>query len=105
MAYTFAETKIRPETFIPYVGAFVGGADTKATSVAFRFDDRGILVASTTATPAKEPTSALQVDEVAKTQMPMTAAWLAAQGSAGPVGSGDRSECCSITRADRCMTA
>lgn len=43
MIYTFAHAQARPETFIPFVGAFVGGSDVRATSVNFTFDASGKL--------------------------------------------------------------
>jgi outer membrane protein assembly factor BamE (lipoprotein component of BamABCDE complex) len=42
--YTYAQSKIRPESFIPYVGLFAGGADVKSTAVVFRFDSADKLV-------------------------------------------------------------
>jgi hypothetical protein len=42
--YSYAQTTVRPETFIPYVSIFGGGADTKATAVIFRFDASDKLV-------------------------------------------------------------
>lgn len=43
IAYLYSETSVRPETFIPYAGAFVGGADTRTNSTTFIFDSSGIL--------------------------------------------------------------
>ena len=42
--YSYAQTKIRPESFIPYVGLLAGGSDTDTTSVLFRFDAKGRLI-------------------------------------------------------------
>jgi hypothetical protein len=42
--YTYAQATVRPETLIPYVSVFGGGADTKATAVIFRFDASDKLV-------------------------------------------------------------
>lgn len=42
--YSYAETRIRPQTLIPFVGAFVGGADTHSNTVSFNFDREGKLV-------------------------------------------------------------
>jgi hypothetical protein len=42
--YNYMQMQVRPETFIPYVGAFVGGADTKNSFAMFTFDDRGVLI-------------------------------------------------------------
>ena len=41
--YSYAQVQTRPETFIPFVGAFVGGADTKTNSVTFTFNSDGTL--------------------------------------------------------------
>lgn len=43
IAYTGMQAQVRPETFIPFVGAFVGGSDAQVTSVAFSFDAAGTL--------------------------------------------------------------
>ncbi len=42
-SYTHASVKARPESFIPFVGAFVGGADSTAHTVNFIFNRNGIL--------------------------------------------------------------
>lgn len=44
IGYTYVEHKTRAETFIPYVGAFVGGADTRANTVMLRFSKDGVLL-------------------------------------------------------------
>jgi hypothetical protein len=41
--YSYAQTQIRPQTFIPYVGGLVAGSDTKTSAAVFVFDSRGIL--------------------------------------------------------------
>jgi hypothetical protein len=43
ITYIYTKSSVRPETFIPYVGAFVGGADTASNSVTLRFDRNGLL--------------------------------------------------------------
>lgn len=45
--YTYAEEKVRPSTFIPIVGAFVGGSDSRSTSVMLRFDGKDKLIDTT----------------------------------------------------------
>lgn len=42
--YSHSQAAARPETFIPIVGAFVGGADAQASTVLFRFNREGVLV-------------------------------------------------------------
>lgn len=41
--YVYAESSIRPATFIPIVGAFAGGADMRSNSVMIMFDRDGVL--------------------------------------------------------------
>lgn len=41
--YTYFSTQARPESFIPYVGLVVGGADTENSVVSFTFDQKDIL--------------------------------------------------------------
>jgi hypothetical protein len=41
LVYTYSRTSVRAATFIPYVGAFVGGADTKTQTAALRFGSDG----------------------------------------------------------------
>ena len=41
--YIYSEYQTRPETFIPYVGAFVGGADTRTNIASFKFNKKGVL--------------------------------------------------------------
>jgi hypothetical protein len=43
ICYQYMEMAVRPETFIPLVGAFAGGADSRTTTTCLRFDTRGIL--------------------------------------------------------------
>lgn len=71
LAYSHVDMRIRPATFIPFVGLFAGGSDTQTSSVALRFGPNGKLldttssvssmssdingVRSTTPTPAQHP--------------------------------------------------
>lgn len=43
IAYVFAHAQARPESFIPIVGAFVGGADSRSTYASFTFNESGVL--------------------------------------------------------------
>jgi len=45
LIYSYAQVQTRPETFIPLVGAFVGGADVKTNSATLMFDRAGLLKA------------------------------------------------------------
>lgn len=43
ISYIYSEYKTRAETFIPYVGSFVGGSDTRMNTATFEFDKSEIL--------------------------------------------------------------
>lgn len=43
IVYGFAATTVRPETLIPFIGPFVGGADSRSGAVLFRFNKAGKL--------------------------------------------------------------
>lgn len=42
-SYGSSTVRTRPQTFIPFVGAFVGGADMRTSSVTFTFDRNDVL--------------------------------------------------------------
>ena len=42
-AYTYLHTQARPETFIPIIGGFVGGADAQLQSATFIFGPDSVL--------------------------------------------------------------
>lgn len=42
--YSYYEAKVRPETFIPFAGAFIGGSDGRTNTVTLRFDPAGKLI-------------------------------------------------------------
>ena len=44
VTYSYAQASARPENFIPYVGVFAGGADSKLSGYTFKFDKDGLLV-------------------------------------------------------------
>lgn len=44
LTYSYVSASARPESFIPIVGAFVGGADSESQAVMFRFGPDGRLV-------------------------------------------------------------
>lgn len=48
MCYSYSQMAVRPQTFIPLVGGFIGGADMKSTSTCFQFAANGILKEYTT---------------------------------------------------------
>jgi len=43
IVYSYTQVQARPESFIPVVGAFVGGSDAKTNSATLMFDNAGIL--------------------------------------------------------------
>ena len=43
LGYMFAHAQARPESFIPFIGPFVGGADSRGTTVIFLFGPDGTL--------------------------------------------------------------
>jgi len=50
VVYSYSRTSVRASTFIPIVGGFVGGADSKTQSVALRFGTDGTYQDATTST-------------------------------------------------------
>jgi len=43
VTYAYSEFKARPETFIPFAGAFVGGSDGHSQAITLAFDKDGRL--------------------------------------------------------------
>ncbi len=43
IAYVYSEAQTRPESFIPYIGALVGGMDVRTSVVTLAFDKNGVL--------------------------------------------------------------
>ncbi len=41
--YSYAAVASRPQNFIPYIGPWVSGYDTKSSAVTFVFDSKGVL--------------------------------------------------------------
>ena len=50
LVYTFVTSRPHPENYIPFIGALVGGADTRSTAAVFLFDARGVLKSANTTT-------------------------------------------------------
>jgi hypothetical protein len=44
-AYNYSAMQERPESFVPYIGGLIGGADMKSNSVTFTFDKKNVLLA------------------------------------------------------------
>lgn len=47
IAYSYVQASARPESFIPIIGPFVGGSDSRSTLVMFRFTSQGVLDSTT----------------------------------------------------------
>ena len=52
VVYSYYESKVRPATFIPVVGAFAGGSDTSTNTATLRFDASDKLIDTTSASSA-----------------------------------------------------
>lgn len=52
IVYMYIEAQARPETFIPFIGGFVGGADSRSNLVTLKFDGAGMLVDYSSSTTA-----------------------------------------------------
>ena len=50
LVYTYVTSRPHPETYIPFIGSLVGGADTHSSATVFLFDTRGILKSANTTT-------------------------------------------------------
>ncbi|TDN63267.1 hypothetical protein [Paraburkholderia sp. BL10I2N1] len=50
LVYTFVTSRPHPESFLPFIGALVGGADTRSSAAVFLFNSLGILKTANTAT-------------------------------------------------------
>lgn len=42
--YTYVHSQARPETYIPFIGGFIGGADSKVNTAEFTFDKEDKLL-------------------------------------------------------------
>jgi outer membrane protein assembly factor BamE (lipoprotein component of BamABCDE complex) len=47
VTYSYSAAQSRPQNFIPYIGPYISGYDTKSSAVTFTFDSRGVLKGST----------------------------------------------------------
>lgn len=41
--YSYSAVSARPQNFIPYIGPFISGYDSKSSAVTFVFDPKGVL--------------------------------------------------------------
>lgn len=44
ISYIYSEAQTRPETFVPIVGAFIGGMDVRSNMVMLQFDNAGLFL-------------------------------------------------------------
>lgn len=50
LVYTYVTSRPHPESYIPFIGSLVGGADTRSSAAVFLFDTRGVLKSENTTT-------------------------------------------------------
>jgi hypothetical protein len=48
LVYTYVTSRPHPETYLPFIGSLVGGADTHSSAAVFLFDSRGLLKSANT---------------------------------------------------------
>lgn len=74
LVYAYSAYSVRPSTFIPIVGGFVGGADGQASSVSLTFGPDGKLLntASSASTFGTGQNAASGVPTPIQTQQPRT---------------------------------
>jgi len=48
LVYTYVTSRPHPETYLPFIGALVGGADTHSSAAVFLFDSHGLLKSANT---------------------------------------------------------
>ncbi len=60
--YTYSEARTRGSTFIPIVGAFAGGVDTRSSNVVLTFDQRGVLQSTSSSSSQYGTATGIAVD-------------------------------------------
>jgi hypothetical protein len=50
LVYTYVTSRPHPESFLPFIGSLVGGADTHTSAAVFLFDPHGTLKSANTTT-------------------------------------------------------
>jgi hypothetical protein len=50
LVYTYVTSRPHTESYIPFIGSLVGGADTRSSAAVFLFDPRGVLKSANTTT-------------------------------------------------------
>ena len=62
LMYVYAEARTRASTFIPIVGMFAGGVDSRSNSVVLTFDQQGILQNTSSSSSEYGTASGIAVD-------------------------------------------
>lgn len=62
LMYTYSEARTRGSTFIPIVGAFVGGVDTRSNNVMLTFDKQDVLQNSSSSSNQYGTATGIAVD-------------------------------------------
>jgi hypothetical protein len=65
LQYVYAEATVRPATFIPVVGLFAGGSDSRSNVVTLRFGADGKLIDTTSASSTYGTGTGLSAGQVA----------------------------------------
>lgn len=60
--YTYSEARTRASTFIPIVGAFAGGVDSRASTAVLTFDQNGVLKSTSTSESQYGTATGIAVD-------------------------------------------
>ncbi|WP_322997957.1 outer membrane protein assembly factor BamE domain-containing protein [Castellaniella sp.] len=60
--YTYSEARTRASTFIPIVGAFAGGVDSRASTAVLTFDQNGVLKSTSTSASQYGTATGIAVD-------------------------------------------
>lgn len=50
LIYQHVDVRVRPETFIPFIGGLVGGSDMRTNEVTFNIDKNGLFESTSSAT-------------------------------------------------------
>lgn len=70
IVYSYFSTQARPETFIPIVGAFAGGADSENSVVTMTFDNNDVLQNLTSSQGSTGTGSGFEAYSQPRTQQP-----------------------------------
>lgn len=62
LMYSYFESRVRGSTFIPIVGAFAGGADSRSNSVVLTFDQQDVLKSTSSSSSQYGTAAGIAVD-------------------------------------------